>query len=241
MKLLGRILLVNAILAGGWAAQWALSHHLQARGQLAYTDIRKSITQLPETLTPSADAAVGWTGQTNVHEELIRKQLPFVPDDLVSRTYLLPGSNLSVSLYAVFSRDGSDRKHHPEVCIRDVTGAPEDAAARLVLYMENDSSRPIQRFRFRTSATQHTIVYYWHYTFPRIPLDGESRLQVLYQRLSKPAPSITVQVSTTAEMEHAKAIESGFLEALDQLLRRDYLPPGTVMACDRMPIALSRR
>jgi len=243
MSLTARLLLINALVAVALAAQWGLNWHLQAGGPLGYADIRTPISQVPLVLSADGDAQESgcWRGKTNPHEEIIRKQLPFVPEDLVSRTYVLDGSPLFVNLYLVYSRQGDDRKHHPEICIRDVAGAPEDVSARRILRLENDETRPVQRFRFRTSSTHHTTVYYWHYTFPRIARADESRLQVLHQRLSKPAPSITVQVSTLAEVGDLDDIEKNFLVALDRTMRNAHVPEGTLMGTDRMPIALIRR
>ena len=245
MNLPARFLLVNATLGLGLAAQWGLNRHVNSGADLAYPEIRAPISAISLVLPASADhLAAGsrgaWIGKS-VHEEKIRRELPFVPDDLVSRTYVQSDAPLGLALYLVYSREAADRKHHPEVCIRDVTGAPEDLAARKILFLDKDGQQPIQRFRFRTGATRHTTVYYWHFTFPRIPREEESALQVIHQRLSKPAPSITVQVSTMAEPEQLDAIEQGFLVQLNRILWQHHLPEGTAMGCDRLPIALIRR
>jgi hypothetical protein len=185
--------------------------------------------------------AAEWIGAANPSEAETRKQLPFTPDALLLRTYVNGDRSLALGLYMVHSRQADDRKHHPEVCIRDVTGATEDLASRKILFVDAERKRPIQRFRFKTSATQHTTVYYWHYTLPPVPRAGATPLQVMYQRINTPAPSVTVQVSLAAEKEQLETVETGFLVVLDQALRDQYLPQGTVMACDRIPIALLTR
>ncbi len=240
MSLASRLILVNAILAAGAAAHWGLNAHLRA-GRGAYAEIRRPIAQVPALLKSGPSSSSVWMGRTNSQEEIIRTQLPFVPNDLLSRTYSQSAAPLAVNLYMVYSRQGDDRKHHPEVCIRDVAGAAEDESARKIVLLANNVGRPVQRFRFQTGPTQNITVYYWHYTFPRVPDEGETALQSLYQRLSKPAPSITVQVSTTAEMDQLDEIETGFLVALDQNMQQNQLPEGTLMGCDRLPIALIRR
>ena len=245
MSLFSRFLLVNAILGLALAAQWGLHWHISSGAELVYPHIRKPLSEFPLAFptngNKSAEGSAGWVGKTNPYEELIRKQLPYTPDNMISRTYGLTDSPLALYLYMVHSRQADDRKHHPEICIRDVTGAPEDLDARKILYLDAENKRPIQRFRFRTSSTQHTVVYYWHLTFPRVPVEGETPLQVAHQRGTKSAPSVTVQVSTTAEVEQLDPIEQDFLVKLDQTLRAEYLPEGTVMGCDRTPIALMRR
>ncbi|HZZ82816.1 MAG TPA: hypothetical protein VFE62_30230 [Gemmataceae bacterium] len=243
MTLTNRFVLICVILGAGVAAQTGLNWHIHGGSGLQYAELREPISALPMSL-PSLSEKVSerqsmhWIGKTNAHEEQIRKQLPFEPDDLVSRTYR---RGVDLNLYMVYSRLGDDRKHHPEVCIRDVTGAPEDLEARKILFIGGDEKHPVQRFRFRTSFSHYTTVYYWHFTFPRIPRAGESILQVLHQRGSQPAPSITVQISTLAELDQLEAIETDFLVSLDRSLWKSHLPEGTVMGCDRMPITLLRR
>jgi hypothetical protein len=245
MSLSARLVLINILLIAGFAAQWGLTMHLDHGVELIYPELRKPLADVPLGFPTDgktvANECQGWIGKTNPHEELIRKQLPFAPDGLVSRTYVSCTAPISLNLYMVHSKRGEDRKHHPEICIRDVTGAPEDLSARKILHLNGDEERPIQRFRFHTGGTEDTTVYYWHLTFPRIPREGETNLQVLYQTVSKPPPSITVQVTTLAKMDELAAIEKTFLTELDRALRARHLPEGTLMRCDRLPIALIRQ
>ena len=50
----------------------------------------------------------------------------------------------------VYSHKGEDRKHHPEVCVREAAGKPEDVSARATLAL--DAERP-ERFYDQN--------YYW--------------------------------------------------------------------------------
>ena len=247
MSLPVRLFLIAAFLGVTLSVQLGLTWHMRGGEELDYTYLRRPISELPLIFDARPDKANpanngAWIGKVNPNEAAIRQQLPFTPDDLVSRVYFKNDGSYLLNLYMVHSRQSDDRKHHPEVCIRDVTGATEDLASRTILFVDGEKKqRPIQRFRFRTDPTQYTTVYYWHYTFPRVPRAGETELQVLYQRMNKPAPSITVQVSLTAEKEHLEPVETGFLVFLDQALRDHHLPEGAVMACDRIPIALQTR
>jgi hypothetical protein len=246
MTLLARLLLISAFLGATLAAQLALHWHMRGGEALDYAHLRKSLPQLPLNFPASEDKSSpakygAWFGNANpAADAIIRAQLPFKPDDLLCRTYVKNDLSIGLNLYMVYSRKGEDRKHHPEICIRDVTGATEDLNARKILYVDAEGKRPIQRFRFRADATQYTTVYYWHYTLPRVPRAGETDLQVMYQRMNKPAPSITVQVSMTAELDQLEPVEKGFLVSLDQAMRDQQLPDGAVMGCDRIPIALLR-
>jgi hypothetical protein len=240
-----RLLVLTALLGVTLLVQVGLTRHMRSGSANLYPMIRKDISQLPQTLAApdepaSTTALARWVGK-DANPEEVRKHLPYTPNDLVSRHYQLQGTGLGVNLYLVHSRQADDRKHHPEICIRDVTGAPEDLEARQLVYLDADGRRPVQRFRFRTGASQYTTVYYWHYTFSPLPQEGRTFLQVLYQRMATPAPSLTAQVTTTARPEEVGAVEKTFLVALDQALQKDYLPPDTVIGCDRLPIALTRR
>jgi hypothetical protein len=247
MTLSARLLLITAFLAATLAVQLGLTFHMRAGAQLEYAELPKTLTHLPLTFGGSDDKASpaqfgSWIGKVNADSQVnIAAQLPFKPDDLLSRTYVKSDRTIGLNLYMVYSRHADDRKHHPEVCIRDVTGATEDFAARTILYTDAERMRPIQRFRFRTDATQNVTVYYWHYTLPRVPRMGETDLQVIYQRMNQPAPSITVQITMSAEVDQIEPVEKGFLVALDQALRAQHLPEGAVMACDRAPMALQTR
>ena len=121
-----------------------------------------------------------------------------------------------------------------------MAGAPEDTAARRVLYLDAAQKRPVQRFRFRTGNAEYTTVYYWHYTFAPLPREGLTLLQSLHQRLSRAAPSVTVQVATTAPPEQLALVETTFLPALDSALRAGPLPEQTTVDCQRLPILVLR-
>jgi len=247
MTLQARLLLIVVFLGATLTVQLGLTWHMRGGESLEYTNLRKSLTELPLQFA-ATDARANpskygpWVGKANPDSETrIRAQLPFKPDDMIHRVYAKSDMSIILNLYMVYSRQADDRKHHPEVCIRDVTGATEDLAARKILFVDAEQKRPIQRFRFRTDETQHTTVYYWHYAFPRVPRAGETELQVMYQRMNKPAPSITVQINLTADIAQLEPVEKGFLVSLDRTLREQFLPEGTVMACDRIPIALQTR
>ncbi|MCI0464607.1 MAG: EpsI family protein [Gemmataceae bacterium] len=181
-----------------------------------------------------------WEGKAHPQQQGVRDRLPFQADDMLMRLYRSDASPHPVELYLVHSRAGEDRKHHPEVCLRDVAGAPEDPSARQIVYLDAEQKRPAQRFRFRTGTTEQTTVYYWHYTFSPLPREGQTFLQALHQRLSRPAPSVTVQVSTLAPPEQLAAVEQTFLPALDAALQAGQLPARTTVGYERLAILVVR-
>jgi hypothetical protein len=249
MTLSRRLLIAAACLAAGVAAQAALQQHLSRAPASPYPAFRKELAACPLTLQPPAETEPAsaaalpevWRGVDLPGLEELRARLPFHADDLLSRGYRALPAGPVVKLYMVHSRIGEDRKHHPEICIREVAGAPEDEDARALIYLDPEHRRAVQRFRFRTGTGEYTTVYYWHYTFEPTPQAGQSFLQVLHQRLSQPAPSLTVQVASIASPEELAAVESSFLVALDAALQREHLPAGTRIGCDRQAVSLIRQ
>lgn len=236
--------LAASLLAASLLGQWLLLAHLAPANPNAYPVLRQPFANLPLTLsaTPADEATEAgptWVGVDLPNLDKLRAILPFQVDDLLNRGYQLRGTDLAGSLYLVHSRAGEDRKHHPEICIREVTGAPEDIATRATFSLSPESPRPVQRFRFKTGTQQFTTVYYWHYTVQPEPEAARSLLQQIHLRLGYPAPSVTVQVATSAPLERLGPIEQSLLPLLDAQLSSRHLPPSRI-ACDRMPITLIR-
>jgi hypothetical protein len=248
MNLSRRMLIAAACLALGVAAEVALQWHLARAPESPYPTLRQELAACPlelatRTEAPSAGASAAsevWKGIDLPGLEELRASLPFHADDLVLRAYREWPAGPLVNLYLVHSRIGDDRRHHPEVCIREVTGAPEDLDARALVYLDGEHQRAVQRFRFRTGTGQTTTVYYWHYTFEPAPQHGQSLVQFLHQRLSKPAPSLTVQVASAASPEELVVVEKSFLVAVDATLQKEHLPAGTRIGCDRQAVSLIR-
>lgn len=241
MSLNARLLVAAAILGLGLLARVGLRIHLNASGANTYPFMEKPLEEFPLQLaTTRKDDSTVWKGVDAGNLERFKQDLPYKVDGLLFRFYSTAAFPLPVQLYAVHSREGEDRKHHPEICIRDVTGAPEDFAARQILYLDGDEKRPVQRFQFETGTQQAITVYYWHYTFEPMGGQQQSFLQYLHQKLGTPAPSITVQISCHAPHDRLKQIEELFLPAVDELMRKEHLPSRSWMACNRLPIGLVR-
>ena len=168
-----------------------------------------------------------------------RAKLAFDVEDLTVRAYQSTRGD-HARLYMIHTRSGEDRKHHPEICVRDVSGAPEDLAFRRQVPLSGDGAA--QRFRFHTGPGRSMVMYYWHYTLAPDPAPGRTGLQRLHQELGVSAPSVTVQVSAAGDDPRAiEAIEGQLLPALDRAARERLLPKDTRTGCDRVPIGLSRQ
>jgi hypothetical protein len=247
MSLSRRLMLVAGCLAVGVLGQLALGWHLSGASAGAYPDLARDLDALPTELTNpleprAADdswAPATWYGADRSDREALKAKIDFA-DSLCARNYRPGATGPPVSLYMVYSRAGEDRNHHPEICIREAAGAPEDLSARAIVYLDAARQRPVQRFRFRVGSTQNMTVYYWHYTLDPVFPEGQTFLQVLHQKMSRSAPSVTVEVSTLAPPGELPAVEKDFLVAVDAVLQRDYLPPTARIGCDRLPIGVIR-
>lgn len=242
MSLKKRLLIACSCLALGVALQFALQLHLSSGVAAPFPKLKKPLSALPQKLSEieftEGEKGTVWIGKDNPHQDHLRKELPFVADDLLSRYYMQPETGVILNLYMVHSRSGEDRKHHPEICIGDVMGAEEDVTSRQLIFLDRHKKRAVQRFRFRTARHEWTTVYYWHYTFQPTETEGRSGLQKLHDMLSRQAPSITVQVSTTASANQLELVEKSFLVAIDTHLQQQHLPAGTRIGYNRLPVLL---
>lgn len=216
------------------AAGLGLSAHLAAAEANTFPHANGRFDQLPPSFEPN------WTGQelADVREQT-RGKLPFRVDDLAYLVYQ-SADGVPAFVYLVHSRTGEDRQHHPEICMRDASGAPEDYRARFQVPL-SAPDRKAQRFRFMVGGGRHTMVYYWNYTFTP-STEPASPVQAYHQRVGLSAPSVTVQVTTAGDDPRAiLAVEQTLLPQLDAALRRVVLPENTAVGCDRTPIVLDRR
>ncbi len=228
------------VLTAGAAGLWGLKAHIQVAGELSFPPLRESLDAVPLQVTDPHSGEVLWQGRdlTEAREEW-RKKIDFA-DDLLLRVYHRREGGWA-RVYMVHSRVGEDRKHHPEICIRDVSGAPEDIAFRAQVPLRPDGSAAAQRFRFWVGSSRSWVVYYWHYAAQPQPAAELSRLQALHQRIGVMPPSVTVQVNVSGEdAATLQAVERELLPALDAAMRQRVLPPGSICGCDRIPIGLAR-
>jgi hypothetical protein len=243
-----RLQAAAACLVVGVLAQLGLSWHLRGSEVASYSDITAPLRDFPATLAATAALAgtegtplqMMWFGRDADGLDEFRAKLPYRVDDLLYRGYMPAQGGRPVFIYMIYSRQGEDRKHHPEVCVRDASGATEDLAARRQIALDANGERSVMRFRFRTGAARFTTVYYWHYTLEAMSPKSQSFLQALHQRLSQAAPSMTVQVWLDASPDELDVVEKGFLVAVDTALRQNHLPATARIGCNRLPIALTR-
>ena len=240
MTLTRRIWWTVAVLSVALIAQTGVLWHLKSGPANTFDELKQGFALVPLQITTTDDAGRKsvWNGRTSPNEPQVRRALQFAAKDLILRRYRLADSDVELELYLVHSVEGEDRKHHPEICIRDVAGIPEDADGRKTIEIEK--GRPAERIVFRPNSNQSVTLYYWHYTFVPNNQPNQDGLQRLYQTFSRNPPSITVQVATSCAADRLPLVEKQFLSALDRMLRDHFLPKDTRIGCDRLPIGLTR-
>src|SRR5262249_49165843 len=147
MCLTRRLLLANGCLAVGVLGQLLLQWHLASAEEIPFPSLNKRLAELSLVLPAEGGR---WQGAEAPGKADLQGQRKFDVEEMLWRSYQKRGTSLALNLYMVYTRDGEDRKHHPEICIRDVAGAPEDTKARELLYLDAEKTRPVQRMRFRT-------------------------------------------------------------------------------------------
>lgn len=234
MTLRGRLELAAGLLGVGVFGQFLLAWHLSSV-ELAYPQLTKKLRDLPVSFTVGKTT---WQGADDPQTGAIR--LPYRTEEILHRFYTQKDNGVFLDLFSLYSREGDDRKHHPEVCIRDVGGSPEILEDQKAIPLSADGKRVAMRFRFETGIKQVTTVYYWHYTFPIVLQEGQTWMQALHQRTSRPAPSVTILLASNASLDQLDAVEKQFLPLLDRELGERHLPPRALVGHNRLPIGVVR-
>jgi hypothetical protein len=242
-----RLLIAAGVLTLGVAAEFALGAHLRQAGEQSYPVLLgrlESLHQGPNGRIVVRDPQNGqpiWIGKDMPEaRDAILQKLYFKVEDVLVRVYQ-NGDGTQAQLYMVYTLIGEDRKHHPEICVRDAGGAPEDLRFRQEVPLAADGSASAMRFRFRTGAARSMVIYYWHYSPRPTLLDGQTAVQTIHQRIGVSAPSVTVQLTVYNDTPQAlEAVERQLLPALHQEALQKVLPPGTETGCDRVPVRLAR-
>lgn len=240
MASLKRIWSMTAFLGVALAIQAALLLHMVFGPSNLYPGLSHPLADLPMKLTFERPGLppFAWEMQTISAENEIRPRLPFQPLDLIFRQATCNERSLGAECYIVHTENGEDRKHHPEICIRDVQQVPEDETGRATIELGKDPERTVKRYCFKNSPSRSMAVYYWHYTVLPVRQEQQSWLQMLHQTFDRSPPSVTVLVTTAAAREQWPFVEQTLLSALDQELRARILPANVKMSCERLPIGV---
>lgn len=209
------------LVAQGW-----LYFHLQTGNQSQPVE-RVQLDQLPWQLG-------AWTGTAHPEQERIEKQAIFA-DATMLRAYSNK-TGQAVAVYLVYSANGRDRLHHPEICLRDAGGASEWKPGHRLIALDGQGKRSVERLCYERLRNQRTTVYYWHYTMIPPRASDQTLLQRLRWMQQDQWPSITIQVQTnTTDATSWQSIEETLLPEIDRWMLQQ-LPAGTQTGTQRLPI-----
>lgn len=237
MSLSQRLTLCALVVAVGAAAHYALVAHLASGPEGDFVGLRAELNSLPAEFPTHSGT---YQGKEHPGRPQLLKQVPFA-DEVLYRLYAGPSGEGAFLLYAAYSKTGEDRKHHPEVCLREAAGTPEDLAGRAQVPIRAGGGAFAQRFRFQIGTGGFMHLYYWHYTLPRNEEGPRSPLQALHQRLTAAAPSVTFQATTYSGGEELARFEKDVLPAIDAALAAGPLPPGCEVGNGRIPVTFLQR
>ena len=223
MSLRVRWWIAVAFLAGGLAGQELLRAHLTEVPLPAPAELQLPLAGLPREIGP-------WQA-----EDLPLAADAQYADEHLKRRYHHPERNQSLVLWAVYARDGEDRKHHPEVCMA-VAGRQEERQERQTLELDGPGA-PAQQYRYRGLAGAEWV-FYWHYALP-LRLDPQlDSLQRTYQRARCHASSVTLEVFAPSRTQGDLAAAQRFVRDLDATIRR-HVGSEAVRGSERLPVMVT--
>jgi hypothetical protein len=208
--LIVRLALAAVLLVGGWWGERALEQHVLSAGPLPEVSLAKPLAEFPLQLGE-------WQGT----EQPITDPILLYADQHLKRYYVHPRRQQVVSIWMAYSREGTDRGHHPEVCMA-VSGRPEDPTERAAIEVPGHAA-PIQQYRFGTPGDRQWV-YYWHYTLWPPKANKLSDVQLLYQRLHKLPSSVTLEVFAPENSPEDVAYAVEFVKLLDAAIQEHVGP-----------------
>jgi EpsI family protein len=148
-------------------------------------------------------------------------------DEHLHRVYRHRRTGQTLTAWMIYTEDGRDRAHHPEVCMRAI-GCAEVREQRSVLPLPGHN-QPVQRFFFQNSdGRAGQQVYYWYYVF-REPIGGDplSIWQRLLERAGRKRSGMTVEIFAPHLADGDVVGTDDFVQRLDHALQA-CLPEGAV-------------
>jgi len=226
MNIKKRVILTAVIVGIGLALQAGSLAYLKSAGELPVVSLEKSLADFPTTLGTWQSKDLDLTEEEDYTDEHFK------------RLYYNPKSQgAAVEFSMTYSSDGSDRGHHPEVCMANA-GLPENPGGRALVQVDGHKM-PVQRFLFGKPG-QYILVYYWHYTLKPQLDESTSQLQRFYQRLQRRPSSATLQIfARYTDESDAERIDE-FVRAADAEFQK-HLPEGAVRGNRRLPVTVFRR
>lgn len=228
MNLTARFLWLVVLLGSGLAAQVALSRHLEAVGSMAGLPLQQPLLAVPMTLGP-------WQGE----DIAIENPEYLYADQHLQRVYRNAETGQAVRVWMAYSQSGTDRGHHPEVCMA-VAGQPEDVSVRQQLAAAGHD-QPIQQFKYGRSGEGQWI-FYWYYTLLPAQDPAWDEIQRAYHKLRQRPASVTLEVfagESNRGDTRAQAVANvqAFVRMLDAATQ-PIVGPQATRGSDRLAVAV---
>jgi exosortase len=228
VSLMQRAVLVIGLLVVGIVVDRATCVALARSGTTHQVALRKPLAEFPTSLA-------GWTGV----DTPVSKDYFLYGDDHLNRVYRNDQTGQTVTLWMIYTTDGRDRGHHPQVCMR-ASGCQEDEARLATVPLPGEGS-PAERFYFRKPGGNAVEwVTYWYHVF-RIP--GETTtsngvLDALLEKFRSGRSGMTIQLFIPERTAADSAAADEFAAAVEVTVASQLLPPETTRSTRRAAFAI---
>jgi hypothetical protein len=223
MKPATRLVLIGGLLGVGLTCQVILQRYVQAAGPAVVVPLSKPLAELPLVLGD-------WRGQ----DQPVEDERELYADEHLKRTYQHRGRRQWLTLWMVYSREGVDRKHNPEICLVSA-GRPEEPRGRAAIPVPGHPAS-VQQYCFGRPGN-YQWVYYWHYTLNPPAAADRSPVQRFFQFVRQRPASVTIEVfapeASSDDAEYARE----FVGLVDAAIQ-DFVGPNAVRGSDRAPAAM---
>lgn len=230
ISLVPRLLMIVAILLPAVFADSELQKAMAEIANTPATPLVKPLSYFPDTIGD-------WVGT----DTPVARDYFLYGDDHLHRTYVNRLTRQAATLWIIYTTDGRDRGHNPEVCMR-AAGCQETLNKRTTVELPGDGE-PADRFYFRQqSGRTGEWVTYWYHVFELSKDSVEKRpaLAQLVERFQRVRSGVTVELFFTEQTEAdiaatdelARGIESNLQGLLPTETRRSSRRKSFLMVTD---------
>ena len=211
-----RLAVLTAVLATAAVLDGALHRAMAAPGRITTIAMQRPLAALPTELGE-------WLGV----DTPVENSAFLYGDEHLNRVYRHRRTGQTLTVWMIYTTDGRDRSHHPEVCMRSI-GCAEELDQRSALPLEGHP-QPAQRFYFRNSSGRAgQWVYYWYYVFREAaPDQPPTAWQRLVEKGGRMRSGMTVEIFAPQLTDGDAARTDDFTRQLDHALQT-HLPNGAV-------------
>ena len=207
---------LTAVLATAAVLDGALHQAMAAPGRITTIAMQRPLAAFPTELGD-------WSGA----DTPVENSSFLYGDEHLHRVYRHRRTGQTLTVWMIYTEDGRDRSHHPEVCLRAI-GCVEERDQRAALPVDGHD-QPVQRFFFRNSSGRAgQWVYYWYYVFREATSDQPPTVwQRLLEKGGRMRSGMTVEIFAPQLADGDAARTDDFTRQLDRVLQA-HLPDGAV-------------